>query len=478
MTTTDETPDESVASAPAPAPPADGARTFAQVLVNTAVANVTTSFLWFALTFWVYLETRSVLATGIIGGAYMLLVAVFSMAFGTIVDRHRKHLVMVFAGAVTLVAFAIGFGLYSAFPESTLLDLGGPMFWLFSGVILFGAVIENMRNIALSTTVTLLIPVDRHANANGLVGTVQGLAFMVTSVFSGLAIGLLGMGWTLVIAIALSAAALVHLLFLRIPEERPHHDGEKRPLIDLRGSITAVRAATGLFALIIFSTFNNLIGGVYMALMDPYGLELFPVEWWGVVLGVTSTGFIIGGLLIAKFGLGRNPIRTMLMLVILMGVLGALFTIREWWWLYAVGIWLYMTLIPAVEAAEQTVIQKVVPFKTQGRVFGFAAAFESAAAPVTAFLIAPIAEFLIIPFMNSDAGRSSLGWLLGEGQARGIALVFLVSGIVMVLAAVGAFFTRSYRTISAQYLKQDETVDADDPETAAYSPSPGVSSSS
>jgi DHA3 family multidrug efflux protein-like MFS transporter len=458
MTYPDDTPAD-LETPPEHVPPPGGSRTFAGVLVNTAVANVTTSFLWFALTFWVYLETRSVLATGIIGGAYMLLVAVCSMAFGTIVDRHRKHLVMVFAGAVTLAAFSISLALYQAFPESTLLDLGSPMFWLFSGIILFGAVIENMRNIALSTTVTLLIPVDRHANANGLVGTVQGLAFMVTSVFSGLSIGILGMGWTLLIAIAFSAAALLHLLFLRIPEDKPQHNGERRPLVDLRGSITAVRAATGLFALIIFSTFNNLINGVYMALMDPYGLELFPVEWWGVVLGVTSTGFIIGGLAIAKFGLGRNPIRTMLLLVVVMGLLGALFTIREWGWLYVAGIWVFMTIMPAVEASEQTVIQKVVPFRTQGRVFGFAAAFESAAAPVTAFLIAPIAEFLIIPYMNSDAGRSSLGWLLGDGQARGIALVFLVAGLLMVLLAVGAFFTRSYRIISNQYLNADERDD-------------------
>ena len=456
MSTTDEAPGERDAPIVSYEPPAGGSRTFAQILVNTAVANVTTSFLWFALTFWVYLETRSVLATGIIGGTYMLLVAVCSMAFGTIVDRHRKHSVMVFAGAVTLVAFGISLGVFMAFPESQLLDLGGPMFWVFSGVILFGAVIENMRNIALSTTVTLLIPLERHANANGLVGTVQGLAFMVTSVFSGLSIGLLGMGWTLIIAIVLSALALAHLLFLRIPEEKPEHTGEKRPLIDLRGSITAVRAATGLFALIIFSTFNNLIGGVYMALMDPYGLELFPVEWWGIILGVTSTGFIIGGLLIAKFGLGRNPIRTMLLLLILMGVLGALFTIRDWWWLYAGGIWIYMTIIPAVEASEQTVIQKIVPFRTQGRVFGFAAAFESAAAPVTAFLIAPIAEFMIIPYMESDAGRSSFGWLLGEGEARGIALVFVIAGILSILLAVGAFFTKSYRILSAQYLTDDE----------------------
>jgi DHA3 family multidrug efflux protein-like MFS transporter len=50
-------------------------RTFANILLNTAIANVTTSFLWFALTFWMYLETRNVIATGVIGGGYMWIVS-------------------------------------------------------------------------------------------------------------------------------------------------------------------------------------------------------------------------------------------------------------------------------------------------------------------------------------------------------------------------------------------------------------------
>lgn len=433
-------------------------RTFIQILINTAVANVTTSFLWFALTFWVYIETRSVLATGIIGGAYMLFVALFAMVFGTIVDRHRKHKAMIFASSTSLVAFLIAGVFYLLLPESRLLDLGGPWFWLFAGVILFGGVIENMRNIALSTTVTLLIPEEKHANANGLVGTVQGMAFIVTSVFSGLSIGFLGMGWTLLIAIVFTVLVLVHLLSLSIPEEQPHVDA-RAPLIDVRGAVQAIRLVPGLFALIIFSTFNNLIGGVYMALMDPYGLELFAVQWWGVVFAVAGTGFIIGGLLVAKFGLGANPIRTMLVLVMVMGALGALFTIRESWFLYAVGIWMYMVLIPAVEASEQTVIQKVVPFATQGRVFGFAAAFEAAAAPLTAFMIAPIAEFLIIPYMRTDSGEAAWSWLLGTGEARGIALVFFVAGVVMIIVAALAFLTKSYGLISATYAKQKDSAD-------------------
>jgi DHA3 family multidrug efflux protein-like MFS transporter len=186
-------------------------------------------------------------------------------------------------------------------------------------------------------------------------------------------------------------------------------------------------------------------------LMDPYGLEMFPVELWGTVFAFGATGFIVGGALIGKFGLGSNPLRTMLLAVVVMGVLGAVFTLREWAWLYVAGIWLYLVLVPFVEAAEQTIIQKVVPLHRQGRVFGFAMAFESAAAPITAFLIAPIAQFWIIPYARSAEGSAQLAPLLGEGVSRGIALVFLVAGLIMIAAALLAFLTPVYRRVSSSY---------------------------
>ena len=426
---------------------------FQQVLLNTLIANVTTSYLWFAITFWVYLETKSVLATAIIGGSYMLMVAFFSIIFGTIVDHNKKKSVMVFSAVFTLVAFALGGLVYLLFPKEQIVNLGGVVFWLFAGTILVGAVVENMRNIALSTTVTLLVPAEGRDKANGMVGTVQGVAFMVTSVFSGLSIGMLGMGWTLVIAVVLTAVALAHLwLVVRIPENEIYHDPElKGKKIDLRGSIAAIRAVPGLVWLIVFTTFNNLVGGVFMALMDPYGLTLFPVELWGVVLGVTSTGFIIGGMIVAKKGLGKNPIRTMLLVNIGVAVLGAVFVIREWWWLYALGILVFMCLMPIAEAAEQTIIQKVVPLKRQGRVFGLAQAVESASSPISAFMIGPIAQFGLIPFMNTQAGKDMFGWLVGAGQARGIALVFILASLIMLVVVLYAFTTRAYRNLSQAY---------------------------
>jgi len=133
--------------------------------------------------------------------------------------------------------------------------------------------------------------------------------------------------------------------------------------------------------------------------------------------------------------------------------LGMTFTLREWWWLYALGLFIFMCFIPAAEAAEQTIIQRVVPFKRQGRVFGFAQSVESAAAPITAFMIGPIAQFGLIPYMNSAEGKAQLGWLLGSGQARGIALVFLLAGIIGVGVAMFAFTTKSYKLLSSFYAK-------------------------
>jgi len=134
-----------------------------------------------------------------------------------------------------------------------------------------------------------------------------------------------------------------------------------------------------------------------------------------------------------------------------MWTVSILFTIRENIWLTAVGILAYMALIPVAEAAEQTVLQKVVPYEKQGRVFGLAQTVEVAAAPVSAFIIGPVAQYGLIPYANSEQGRETLGPLLGEGNARGIALVFVLAGVLGLVLTGGAFLTRSYRLLSRRY---------------------------
>ncbi len=424
---------------------------FRQLLVNTLVSGVTSSFLWFALTFWVYLETKSVVATGVIGGSFGLVSALIAPAYGTYVDHHRKHAAMMLATGVTAVAFSCAAVAYFAFDGDDVLSFSLPWFWILVAGTLVGSVAGGIRGVALSTCVTMLVPDERRDKANGLVGTISGVAFAITSVFSGIVIGRLGMGWALVIAVTLTFAALVHLSLIRFAETPPEPAVAGAPRVDIRAAVEAIHAVPGLWMLIALAAFNNLLGGVFLALMDAYGLELMSVEAWGVLWMALSFAMILGGLAVARFGLGPSPLRMILLGNLINWTVCGFFTIQPSVPLMALGLVVWLGLMPAIEAAEQTVLQRVIPFERQGRVFGFAQLVENSASPLTAFLIAPIAQVFIMPFMDDGGvGAEAVGDWFGTGPERGLALVFTVAGLLGVVATVVAWTSRSYRRLASE----------------------------
>jgi DHA3 family multidrug efflux protein-like MFS transporter len=354
-----------------------------------------------------------------------------------------------------------------------LLQLDGPWFWVLVAVTLVGSVTAQMRGIALSTCVTLLVPEHARDRANGMVGTVTGISFAITAVFSGLVIGQLGMGWAYGLSLTLTILALAHMTTIDIdePEIEPT-DADRAPLLDVRGALDAIAAAPGLMMLILLAAFNNLLAGVFLALMDAYGLELVSVEEWGLLWGVISLAFIAGGLVVARFGLGRSPVRIVLAGNFVNWGVCSLVAIRSSIVLVTVGMIVWLALVPVIEAAEQTVLQRAIPFERQGRVFGFAQMVENAASPLTAFLMAPLAEAVFMPFMTDGKGADWIGDWFGTGPARGIALMFTIAGILGMIVTALAWTSRSYRQLSRSDASNGDGDDA--PAMAEMSSSSGL----
>jgi DHA3 family multidrug efflux protein-like MFS transporter len=444
-------------------------KTFYQLLVNTTMTSVINFTVWFAITFFVYLQTHSVFATAIISGIYLVLTAISGIWFGSLVDHYEKKHVILASSIASLILYGICFAIYITVGANSFKNPLSVALWIFVLLLLIGVIVGNIRTVALPTIVTILIPENRRDKANGLVGSTVGISFLVTSIISGLLVGHSGMYWVLILAMIVIAASIVHLLTVSIPEKRIVHTGSahvagsadetisgqvegQSKKIDLRGTLAVILNIPGLSALIVFAAINNFLGGVFMALMDAYGLSLVSVQIWGLLWGFLSTGFIIGGLIIAKLGLGKNPLRALFLANITIWTICCVFTIYPSIILLVAGMYAYLCVVPYIEASEQTIMQKVVPYERQGRVFGFSQSVEQAASPLTAFLIGPIAELIFIPFMTTGKGVDLIGSWFGTGPDRGIALVFTLTGLIGLLLTLFAMNTKYYLQLSQRYL--------------------------
>ncbi|HVF06085.1 MAG TPA: hypothetical protein VNA20_14685, partial [Frankiaceae bacterium] len=215
--------------------------------------------------------------------------------------------------------------------------------------------------------------------------------------------------------------------------------------------------------LILLAACNNLLAGVFMSLMDAYGLELVSVEAWGLLWGVISLSLIAGGIAVARYGLGSRPLRIVLAGNLVNWTVCALFPLRASIVPLVIGMVIWLGLIPAIEAAEQTILQRAIPFERQGRVFGFAQLVENSASPLTAFFMAPLAEAVFMPFMTDGLGADWIGGWFGTGPSRGIGLMLALSGVIGMVATVFAWTSKAYRRLAAQTV----TVPEADPEPAA-----------
>jgi DHA3 family multidrug efflux protein-like MFS transporter len=175
-------------------------KVFMRLLINSLFASSTNAFVWFSVTFWVFIETRSILATSYIAGIYTVANALSAFFFGSIVDHHRKKSVMVASNILSFTLYGLASATYLSQDPTIFHNPSSPMLWVFIILLMLGSVMGNMRNIALSTTVTLLFEEEKRDKANGMIGTVNGISFAITSVASGLVIGFLGMQWAILIA--------------------------------------------------------------------------------------------------------------------------------------------------------------------------------------------------------------------------------------------------------------------------------------
>lgn len=98
-----------------------------------------------------------------------------ALQFGHIVDHHPKHRVILRSTLGSFSAYVLGAIVYFSTDAAVFTHPSSWQLWLLIVTLMTGTMIGNLRTIALSTTVSLLLPSEEHAQANGKIGTINGV---------------------------------------------------------------------------------------------------------------------------------------------------------------------------------------------------------------------------------------------------------------------------------------------------------------
>jgi hypothetical protein len=168
----------------------------------------------------------------------------------------------------------------------------------------------------------------------------------------------------------------------------------------------------------------------------------------GVQFAISSGGILLGGLAISAYGKTNRRIEGVLLCTFLAGIGVALHGLRPSFALAAsAGFFLFVTF-PVAAALKNALWQTKVPAHLQGRVFSIQQVATNAATPIGYCLAGPLSEFVFEPLLKPRGLLAgSVGQVIGVGPGRGIGLMFILLGILMIVAAITAYGVRAIRYI-------------------------------
>ena len=416
--------------------------TFLTVWVGQFVSTLGSSLTAFAAAWWVFERTGSATQFSLTVLFEVLPFVVLSPFAGVIVDRYSRRQVIILSDTVA----ALSSGLL------LLLLLAGRLeVWHVYLATLFNSVANVFQGPAYGASISLLVPKERLGRANGLVQLSRASGRLVAPVAAGFLLAVLGLEGVIAVDLVTFAVALATLLLVRFPRLERKTEEPVAVWHDLLTGWRYLMRRRGLLGLALFYLLYNFLNNFGLVLTTPLLLSFTTPKVLGVVLSIGGAGMVLGGLLMATWGPSNRLVKLNLGFLLLSGV-GIVFVgLRPSPALIAAGLFLFYFSFAVAGAASSALFQRKVAPEVQGRVFATTQMLGFVGEPFAYLLVGPLAEFVFGPLLMSGGSLAgSVGQVLGVGEGRGMGLLTVIAGLLIVIATITIYLVPSVRRLEAK----------------------------
>jgi MFS family permease len=413
------------------------------VLAGQAVSILASGMTGFALSIWVFQQTRSATSLGIMQTAFTLPYLLIIPIAGVLVDRYNRKLMMMVSdltaglGSLTILI---------------LLSTGHLQIWHFYLVNILIGLGNAFQWPAYSAAISTMVPKEHYGRANGLMSFVQAGPSAVAPLLAGALLPLIGLKGILLIDIATFVLAIGALLMVHVPQPAQTVEGQAGKgnlLQEAAFGFKYIFKRPSLLGFVIMLFFGNLFLGFPNSVQIP--LVLLRTGNNSVILGAVETAgalsWTLGSIIMSAWGGPKRRIHGVLLGWTFYCLAGNLvFGLGR-----SLGVWAPAILLGGIGssigvATSQSLLQVKVAPDVQGRVFSARRMLTWFPDTFTPILGGMLADYIMEPAMQNGTWVAKLfGWMVGTDPGSGMAVMMVIFGIMTILALMSGYVSTRIR---------------------------------
>ena len=427
---------------------------FTIVWIGQIVSVLASGMSHFALSLWMYEQTESATAMGLMQVFFITPFLIMSVPAGVMVDRYNRKLMMMVSDFAAILATGMVFILYA---------LGRLEFWH----LYVSAVLNGLGNTfqwpAYSAAISTMVPKAQLGRANGLMSLMEAGPGVLAPILAGALYPIIGLVGLLGIDVATFFIAIGALVFVHIPQPQRTQEGEQASggmLKEAWSGFQYIFSRPSLLGLQMVFFFGNLFSGMTFTLLAPMILARTGQDSliYGSVQTIGAVGGILGGITMSiwsglkrrQFGVIFGWMMEGIFFVILLGVGRGL---PVWGAAMVLG-----GLVGAlINTSNQAFWQSKVAPDLQGRVFSARRLIAWFTQPIAPIIAGTLADYVLEPAMRTESTLSvTFSNLVGTGPGSGMGLLMVFCGISITLVGLTAYFIPAIRNADKLLPDHDE----------------------
>ncbi|MEW4426875.1 MFS transporter [Paenibacillus illinoisensis] len=300
------------------------------------------------------------------------------------------------------------------------------------------SIFSALQSPAYKASATDLLDKEQFSKGSGLVQLAESAKFLFSPIIAGILLSITTIEVILIINTGTFLIAILAVLIIRknIKVEREDKE-ESNWMTDIQEGWKEVVTNKGVLLLVLIISLVTFYLGFLETLIGPMLLSFTDAKTLGTFQSVSAIGMLISSLCIGIFTMTKKYASVLVMGLIMCGLSFSLLGISANIYFIMIAGFLFLSSLPFVNMSADVLVRKNIANEKQGRVWGIIGILSQLGFIFAYSLAGFLADHVFNPLMQEGGVlASSVGQIIGTGPGRGIALLFIVAGLFVILLAI------------------------------------------